>query len=104
MAAASCGEGRSASTSIAATTGPGVHPPITTTTLIDSTTTTVTEQLTISVKVSPDHIDPETVVTFTVEIRGQGTGIGEGVRFGDGGTSGQMPEWSTAATPPRPTT
>lgn len=88
MVATSCGDGRSASTSTTAATGPVVHPPTTKTTSIASTTTGTTERLTASVKVSPDHIDPGTVVTFFVEIRGPGTSIGEDVRFGDGGTSG----------------
>ncbi len=42
----------------------------------------------MNVAVSPDHVFIGTVVTFTVEIQGPGTLDGEGVRFGDGGTSG----------------
>lgn len=40
------------------------------------------------VSVSPDHVFVGTAVTFTVEIRGPGTGDSEGVRFGDGAGSG----------------
>ena len=68
-------------------TGCAGMPPATSTTSIASTTTT-TEPLTVNVTVSPDHVVTGTMVTFTVEIRGPGTGDGESVRFGDGGTSG----------------
>ncbi|MGO8872166.1 MAG: hypothetical protein ACLQPH_12350 [Acidimicrobiales bacterium] len=50
--------------------------------------TTSTEPLTVTVTVSPDHVFAGTVVTFTVEVRGPGTGNSEDVRFGDGGGSG----------------
>jgi len=86
VTAPSCGGEKSASTTSASTTSTGV-PPATSTTSIASTTTT-TEPLTVNVTVSPDHVVTGTVVTFTVEIRGPGTGDGESVRFGDGGTSG----------------
>ncbi len=86
MAATSCGDSSSSTTTV---TVPGIRPPSTTpTTSIASTTTSTTEQLKVTVTVRPGHIRPGTIVTFSVEIRGPGTGVGEDVRFGDGGTSG----------------
>jgi len=40
-----------------------------------------------------------TAVTFTVEIRGPGTGDSEDVHFGDGERPGRMPGWSSVETP-----
>jgi len=53
-----------------------------------TTTTVATEPLSVAVTVSPDHLFAGTAVTFTVEIRGPGTGNSEDVRFGDGAGSG----------------
>ena len=55
---------------------------------VPSTTPPVTEPLAAHVAVEPDHVFAGTEVTFTVTIRGAGLLEGEGVRFGDGGTSG----------------
>ncbi len=46
------------------------------------------ESVTARATVSPDQGVAGTTLTFTVEIRGPGTLGGEGVLFGDGGTSG----------------
>jgi len=77
--AASCGGGTPGTT--AAT---GRHPA----TVPSSTAPPTTEPLTAHVTVVPDHVFVGTGVTFTVTIRGAGLLEGEGVRFGDGGTSG----------------
>jgi len=92
--ATSCGGGESSSTTTTLTTGttvPSVTSPqsiSSTTTTAPSSTSTTAEALTVRVTVSPDHVFVGTAVTFTVEIRGPGTGDSEDVHFGDGGTSG----------------
>ena len=48
----------------------------------------MTGSLSVAVTAGPDHVFVGTDVTFTVEIRGPGTGDSEDVRFGDGATSG----------------
>ena len=53
-----------------------------------STTATAVEPLTAHATVTPDQGVAGTDFTFTVAIRGPGTGDAEGVQFGDGGTSG----------------
>ena len=53
-----------------------------------STTVTTTEAVTAGATVSPDQGVAGTALVFTVTIRGPGTLGGEGVMFGDGGTSG----------------
>jgi hypothetical protein len=75
-----------ASTTSTPTTSISVPPAAQTTSI--APTTTATEPLAVNDIVSPDHVVTGTVVTFTVEIRGPGTGDAEDVRFGDGGTSG----------------
>ncbi len=86
---AACGASKSVSTTtVPSRTGTSSSTaPVTSTTSMASTTTT-TEPLTVTVSVSPDHVFVGTEVTFTVDIRGPGTGSGEDVHFGDGGTSG----------------
>jgi hypothetical protein len=59
-----------------------------TTPVASTTTTATTEPLIVSVSVRPDHVFVGTEVTFTVDIRGPGTGNSEDVRFGDGAGSG----------------
>ena len=91
--ATSCSSGKSSSTTTltARTTVPSVTSPTSSsasTTTTRSSTTTTTEPLTVRVTVSPDHVFVGTAVTFTVEIRGPGTGDSEDVHFGDGGGSG----------------
>ncbi len=86
---AACGANRSVST----TTVPSRNSTTSSTTpanpIQSTTTTTKTAQpLTVTVTVSPDHVFVGTEVTFTVEIRGPGTGNSEDVRFGDGAGSG----------------
>ena len=71
---AACGASRSAGTTTTETPRP--------------TRTTVTGSLSVAVTAGPDHVFVGTDVTFTVEIRGPGTGDSEDVRFGDGATSG----------------
>jgi hypothetical protein len=53
-----------------------------------STTPVVVEPLTAHATVNPDQGVAGTQFTFTVAIRGPGTGDAEAVQFGDGGTSG----------------
>jgi hypothetical protein len=81
-ATASCGGGTSASTST--TSGTSGQPGASAT----STAPAEAAPFAVRVTVTPDHVFVGTVVTFTVEIRGRGTLSAEGVRFGDGGTSG----------------
>ena len=86
VTATACGGGKSASTTTTSTTSTSKSSSSATTSM--ASTTTTTEPLTVHVTLSPDHFFVGTVVTFTVEIRGPGTGNEEGVKFGDGGTSG----------------
>lgn len=86
VAATSCGGAPRA------TPGSSSTQPRTTTGTTGSTTTTVStvpvEPLTAAATVAPDQGVAGTAFTFRVAIRGPGTLSGEGVRFGDGGTSG----------------
>lgn len=84
IAGTSCGGRASSPTTSTATTSRSAPP----TSTSSPTTPTTTSGLTANVMVSPDHILPGTVVTFTVVIRSPGTLDSEDIRFGDGGTSG----------------
>lgn len=75
------------------TCGTGTTPRTTTSiphpkTRATSGSTTTTIPLTTDVTVSPDQGVAGTVLTFTVDVRGAGALVGEGVMFGDGVTSG----------------
>lgn len=77
LALAGCGGGQQHAASTTTSTAAG-----------GTTSTTVAEHLTATATVQPDQGVAGSTFTFTVAIRGPGTGDAEAVEFGDGGTSG----------------
>ncbi len=85
---ASCGGQRAPTTASGTSTSSTGTQPTTTSTSPPITTTTGAESLSVSVVANPNPVSPGAPVTFTVVIRGPGVMSGEGVHFGDGGTTG----------------